>query len=102
MARGGFGTVLKVAKAIDRANKKSARESSRRLKQQQREAAKRERLRNNLFRERAREEAKKIKAAEKEKKRLFQLALEQAKAAFENRCKERTRLRNQYIASELK
>lgn len=100
--RSGLGTVIKVVKAIDRANKKAIRESEKKARQEEREQA-----RINREQERfRREQEKRVKAERKEiaakKKAAFKLSVEEAKSAFDKRCLERKKARERYVIMELK
>ncbi len=91
----GFGTAIKIVKAIDRAQRQSARESERNATKLQREHE-----RNLREIEKERRSAEKLNIAEE--KRQFKSSLEVAKLAFENRCQERKNLRHKFIDQELK
>jgi len=103
VARGGSGlrTAIKIAKAIDRAQKQSAREASRQHKKREREQAKRQREHNQRIRQQEREQIAEEKAILAAEKKRFKQSLENAKYAFEERCIKRQELRNKIVDQEL-
>lgn len=104
MARKGSGlrTVVKIAKAIDRANKKAVRQAEQRRKEHLREEARRQREYEKMLRQQEKEATTREKERIAYEKAQFKLSLEQAKSAYDGRCKNRENLRNEYINKEVR
>ncbi len=121
MARGsGFNTAIKIVKAIDRAQKKAARETERQrkqqvrddakwqreyekdLRQQEREDAKRQREHAQMLRQKEKEQAASDKAQAAAAKARYKQDIERSKNSYEKRCIERQNLRNKFVDQELR
>lgn len=104
MARRGSGlrTVIKVVKAIDRANNQAARNAEKRRKQAEREEARRIREHDKMLREMEREEKAREKAIISAKKECFRDDLANAQLAYEARCSAREALKNKYVDEVLR
>ncbi|MGF1799501.1 hypothetical protein L4D11_02380 [Vibrio gigantis] len=100
MARRGSGlrTAIRVVKAIDKANKRSIRESEKRRKAVEREELRAERERIRRLKDVERTEKKRAS----EVKRAFKESLVEAKDEYNDRCLERSSLRKQFIKEVLK
>lgn len=98
----GFRTAVKIVRAIDRANKKASRQAEQRRKQALREDARRQREHEKLLRQQEREAIAREKERIASQKARFKLSLEQAKIAYDARCKGREDLRNKYINKEIR
>ncbi|WP_445364466.1 hypothetical protein ACJJIQ_09595 [Microbulbifer sp. ANSA003] len=127
----GFGTVIKIAKAIDKAGRQSARAAERRRKQQERDYLRQQREREKLARQEERELSrqqrererqvrqeksdKQRQAKQKEKehrlrekgriaaeKEMLRKELENAKVDFESRCSARQALRYKFINAAIR
>lgn len=103
MARGsGLRSVVKIVKAIDRAQKQTVRDAERERKQQEREEAKRLREYERTLKQETKEQAIFEKLQIAEAKNKFKKELEIAKKTFEKRCIERQSLRNDFVDLELR
>lgn len=90
----GFGTVIKVVKAVDRAQKQAARNADQDRRRREREAAAEARERERERRARDRDAAAKMKAN-------WKLAKEAEKEAYEKRVKQRAALRVEFVRAEV-
>lgn len=104
MARRGSGlrTVMKVAKAIDRANKQAVREAQRREKSRQRVEAQAQREYQKSLREAEREKTQNERLRKSEAKQAFKDALAYANEEYLERCEDRAALRKQFVQEVLK
>jgi hypothetical protein len=115
MARRGsiLGLTIKVAKAIDKAGKQAARDAERRQKAQDRIQAQIDRDNQRRLRENERNAirsqkvlANQAKQAEKmtlaQKKQQFKDDILEAQEVYQERCSERAILRKQFISSVLR
>lgn len=91
----GLGTVIKIAKAIDRDLERAARARERERKRVEREDARIARENERLMRQMERSEKAAEKAAIKEE-------IRDAKDSYELRCLERRALREEYVNMEIK
>ncbi len=80
----GLRTIIKVAKAIDKANKKAIKNSEKLEKQHEREKKQIEHLKIST------------------EKAHFKEEIEFAKYSYEERCKERKNLRNKFVNQEIR
>lgn len=108
MARRGSGlrTIVKVAKAIDRAGKTYARESAKRQKAIEREQRRQQKEQERIEKLKEREQIAQNKAEEKRRQEKMKQELLEAmlaaQKAFETRCLEREQARNQIIDQVLR
>ena len=104
MARGGSGlrTAIKIAKAIDRANRQAAREAQRQYKADQRAEAQALREQQRLIREAEREQKSLERLRKSEEKKAFKNAVAAANDEYLERCEERASLRKQFIQQVLR
>ncbi|MEL0629964.1 hypothetical protein [Psychromonas aquatilis] len=104
MARRGSGlrAVVKVAKAIDRANKQAVRDAQRREKSRQRAQAQAVREHQKSVREAERELKKHVKLQKLATKQAFKGALISANEEYLERCEDRAALRKQFIQEVLR
>lgn len=104
LARRGSGlrTVVKVAKAIDRASKQAARDAQRRDKARQRAEAQALREHERSVREAQRELKKQVKLQKSAAKQAFKDALVGANEEYLERCEDRAALRKQFIQEVLR
>lgn len=98
----GLRTVVKIAKAIDRANKQAAREAQRREKAQQRYEAQAQREYQKSLREAERERKQIERLRKSEAKQAFKDALADANTEYVERCEERAALRKQFVQEVLR
>lgn len=104
MARRGSGlrTVIKIVKAIDKANKRSARDSERRRKAEVRVQAVAFREHDRFLREQEREAKLLERQRSSDEKQAFKDALVDAQEEYNQRCSERTGLRKHFIQKILR
>jgi len=93
---------VKVAKAIDRANKQAAREAQRKEKSRQRAEAQEQREYQKSLREAERERKQNDRLRKSEAKQAFKDALAYANEEHLERCKDRAALRKQFLQEVLK
>ncbi|CAC9604047.1 hypothetical protein [uncultured Gammaproteobacteria bacterium] len=98
----GLGIVIKIIKALNRAQKQSARESERRRKQEERDATKLQREYERNLREIEKERRSTEKLNISEEKKQFKKNLGIARLAFDNRCRKRKDLLHKFIDQKLK
>lgn len=98
----GMKIGIQIVKAIDRAHRQSVREAERRRKAAEREAARQEREHARLLKQQERERAAYERAQAVAEKNRFKQSLENARAAFDMRCRERKILRESIINEVLK
>lgn len=113
MARGFLGTIIKVSKAIDAANKRAAKEAQKRHNQAIRiqkatereyfyELKKQQQENDRRFKEEQLLEKKLSKAEEVRRKEQFNHHIQKSKENFTRRCDIRQSLRESYIRKILK
>jgi len=104
MARKGSGlrTAVKIVKAIDGANKNASREAEKRRNQRERDEVRRQREHEKMLRQQEKESLAREKERVASENVRFKRSLEQAKAAYDSRCKNREDLRTKYINQEIR
>ncbi|WP_407833628.1 hypothetical protein [Vibrio rotiferianus] len=104
LARRGSGlrTAIKVVKAIDKANKRAARDAERRRKAEEREQAQAYREHQRWLNEKEREEKRNERLKASAAKQAFKDSLSDAQEEYNQRCLERAELRKQFIKEVLR